>query len=163
MKRLVEKLHLTEITDLTHESIALHEMVTASSEDPGESIEKMSMLLKRIKDFVQTESPFAGSPPGESSALPSCTGQVTSVKSLKNGAIPDDFRCPISLELMKDPVIVSTGQVFIACSMLCYSDHIANIRFTEKIFFFIDIRAFMYCKMVRSRAPHVSQDATKPD
>lgn len=112
MKRLVEKLHLTEITDLTHESIALHEMVTTSSEDPGESIEKMSMLLKRIKDFVQTESPFAGSPPGESSALPSCTGQVTSVKSLKNGAIPDDFRCPISLELMKDPVIVSTGQTY---------------------------------------------------
>lgn len=25
--------------------------------------------------------------------------------------IPDDFRCPISLELMKDPVIVATGQV----------------------------------------------------
>ncbi|RRT47898.1 hypothetical protein B296_00037344 [Ensete ventricosum] len=25
--------------------------------------------------------------------------------------IPEDFRCPISLELMKDPVIVSTGQV----------------------------------------------------
>ncbi|GJQ91394.1 U-box domain-containing protein 13-like protein isoform X1 [Tanacetum coccineum] len=112
MKRLVEKLHLTEITDLTHESIALHEMVTASSEDPGDSIEKMSMLLKRIKDFVQTESPFAGSPPGVTSALPSCTGQVTSVKSLKNGTIPDDFRCPISLELMKDPVIVSTGQTY---------------------------------------------------
>lgn len=26
-------------------------------------------------------------------------------------AIPDDFRCPISLELMRDPVIVATGQV----------------------------------------------------
>lgn len=25
--------------------------------------------------------------------------------------IPDDFRCPISLELLKDPVIVATGQV----------------------------------------------------
>jgi hypothetical protein len=28
--------------------------------------------------------------------------------------IPDEFRCPISLELMKDPVIVSTGQVAIS-------------------------------------------------
>lgn len=27
-------------------------------------------------------------------------------------AIPDDFRCPISLELMRDPVIVSTGQTY---------------------------------------------------
>lgn len=111
MKRLVEKLHLTEITDLTHESIALHEMVSASCGDPDESIEKMSMVLKQIKDFVQTESPFAGSPPGETSTLPSCAGQGTLVKNVKNGAIPDDFRCPISLELMKDPVIVSTGQV----------------------------------------------------
>ncbi|XP_076898904.1 U-box domain-containing protein 13-like [Bidens hawaiensis] len=112
LKRLVEKLHLTEITDLTHESIALHEMVTASSGDPGESIEKMSLVLKQIKDFVQTESSFAGSPPGETSALPSCTGQGTSVKSQTNGPIPDDFRCPISLELMQDPVIVSTGQTY---------------------------------------------------
>ncbi|KAI3772347.1 hypothetical protein L6452_03531 [Arctium lappa] len=112
LRRLVEKLQLTEITNLTHESIAMHEMVTASSGDPGENIEKMSMLLKRIKDFVQTESPYVGSPPGESSALPSCTGQGTLVKSSKNNVIPDDFRCPISLELMKDPVIVSTGQTY---------------------------------------------------
>ncbi|KAJ9548357.1 hypothetical protein OSB04_020900 [Centaurea solstitialis] len=112
LRRLVEKLQLTEITNLTHESIALHEMVTASSGDPGESIEKMSMLLKRIKDFVQTESPSVGSPPGESSALPSCADQGTLVKSPKNSVIPDDFRCPISLELMKDPVIVSTGQTY---------------------------------------------------
>ncbi|KAL6847342.1 hypothetical protein ACP4OV_023195 [Aristida adscensionis] len=27
-------------------------------------------------------------------------------------AVPDEFRCPISLELMRDPVIVSTGQTF---------------------------------------------------
>ena len=26
--------------------------------------------------------------------------------------IPDDFLCPISLELMRDPVIVATGQVY---------------------------------------------------
>ncbi|KAI3811597.1 hypothetical protein L1987_21323 [Smallanthus sonchifolius] len=50
--------------------------------------------------------------PGETSALPSCTGQGTLVKNLKTGAIPNDFRCPISLELMKDPVIVSTGQTY---------------------------------------------------
>ncbi|KAF5207521.1 Ring-type e3 ubiquitin transferase [Thalictrum thalictroides] len=27
-------------------------------------------------------------------------------------SIPDDFRCPISLELMRDPVIVATGQTY---------------------------------------------------
>lgn len=33
------------------------------------------------------------------------------VKSSDGVSIPDDFLCPISLEIMRDPVIVSTGQV----------------------------------------------------
>ncbi|KAK4775423.1 hypothetical protein SAY87_023384 [Trapa incisa] len=33
-------------------------------------------------------------------------------------AIPKDFCCPISLDLMKDPVITSTGQTFDRCSIL---------------------------------------------
>lgn len=104
LNRLAEKLHLTEITDLTHESIALHEMVAITG-DPEETVEKMSLLLKRIKDFIQTEPPQV-----ETSHLPSTPGTV--VKNIKNSIIPDDFRCPISLELMKDPVIVSTGQTY---------------------------------------------------
>ncbi|XP_076916386.1 U-box domain-containing protein 13-like [Bidens hawaiensis] len=113
LKRLTEKLQLTRINDLTHESITLHEMVTASDGDPGENIEKMSMLLKLIKDFVQTDNnPSADSPPGETSTPSNSNNQETSSKSYKNIIIPDDFRCPISLELMKDPVIVSTGQTY---------------------------------------------------
>ncbi|KAD6119845.1 hypothetical protein E3N88_11116 [Mikania micrantha] len=112
LKRLIEKLQLTRIDDLTHESIILHEMVTASDGDPGENIEKMSMLLKIFKDFVQTDNPNGDSPPGETSAPPISNNHETSSKSYKNAIIPDDFRCPISLELMKDPVIVSTGQTY---------------------------------------------------
>nr|GEV30421.1 U-box domain-containing protein 11-like [Tanacetum cinerariifolium] len=33
-------------------------------------------------------------------------------KKVGSPVIPDDFLCPISLELMKDPVIVSTGQTY---------------------------------------------------
>lgn len=33
------------------------------------------------------------------------------VKKPESVTMPEDFRCPISLELMRDPVIVSTGQV----------------------------------------------------
>lgn len=32
-------------------------------------------------------------------------------KKLKSPVIPNDYLCPISLELMRDPVIVATGQV----------------------------------------------------
>uniref|UniRef100_A0A6N2K522 RING-type E3 ubiquitin transferase n=1 Tax=Salix viminalis TaxID=40686 RepID=A0A6N2K522_SALVM len=112
LRRLSEKLQLMGIADLTQESLALHEMVTATGGDPGENIEKMSMLLKKIKDFVQTENPNLDAPAKEKNVLPSGSGQAFADGSHKTPAIPDDFRCPISLELMKDPVIVSTGQTY---------------------------------------------------
>ena len=99
------------IADLTQESLALHEMVAATGGDPGENIEKMSMLLKKIKDFVQTENPNLDAPAREKNLPPSGSGQAFADGSHKTPVIPDDFRCPISLELMNDPVIVSTGQV----------------------------------------------------
>ncbi|KAI7736523.1 hypothetical protein M8C21_003523 [Ambrosia artemisiifolia] len=37
---------------------------------------------------------------------------VNSVEETKKPVIPDDFLCPISLELIRDPVIVSTGQTY---------------------------------------------------
>ncbi|KAJ0981306.1 hypothetical protein J5N97_009561 [Dioscorea zingiberensis] len=42
------------------------------------------------------------------------TGPSDPCKVLKSDtiAVPEDFRCPISLELMRDPVIVSTGQTY---------------------------------------------------
>ncbi|KAM7280489.1 hypothetical protein ACFE04_007623 [Oxalis oulophora] len=112
LRRLAEKLHLMGITDLTQESLALHEMVTCSGGDPGESIEKMSMLLKKIKDFVQTENPNMEASVKERINFPSGSGQASTDGNHKAPVIPDDFRCPISLELMKDPVIVSTGQTY---------------------------------------------------
>ncbi|KAE8688884.1 U-box domain-containing protein 13 [Hibiscus syriacus] len=44
------------------------------------------------------------------SSYSSSSGQTTTDRNHKTPVIPDDFRCPIYLELMKDPVIVSTGQ-----------------------------------------------------
>lgn len=104
LERLSEKLHLMTITDLTQESLALHEMVASGGgQDPGEHIEKMSMLLKKIKDFVQTQNPEMGPP--------IISNFVDSNGDRRPLTVPDEFRCPISLELMKDPVIVATGQV----------------------------------------------------
>ncbi|CAI0474887.1 unnamed protein product [Linum tenue] len=111
LRRLSEKLQLTGIDELTQESLALHEMVSATGGDPEEKIEKMSMLLKKIKDFVQTENPNMDAPGGKG-APPSGSGQASTDENHKVLVIPDDFRCPISLELMKDPVIVSTGQTY---------------------------------------------------
>jgi hypothetical protein len=78
----------------------------ASGGDPGAIVEKMSMLLKRIKDFVQTQDPEMGAQ--------ASTTDISPKDNSTCPVIPDDFRCPISLDLMKDPVIVATGQVLLS-------------------------------------------------
>ncbi|XP_073291732.1 U-box domain-containing protein 13-like [Primulina huaijiensis] len=112
LRRLVEKLQLDGISDLTQESIALHELVAETGGDPEESIEKMSMLLKKIKDFVLTVNPNIDSTATKKSVPASSSGKTLTDGDQTNLVIPDDFRCPISLELMRDPVIVSTGQTY---------------------------------------------------
>ncbi|KAJ6720236.1 U-BOX DOMAIN-CONTAINING PROTEIN 14 [Salix viminalis] len=101
LKRLSEKLHLQTIDDLKKESLAFHELVIASGEDPGEWFKKMSSLFKKFKDYVQMANPEAN-----------CSGAEKAMIKHRSPVIPDDFRCPISLELMKDPVIISTGQTY---------------------------------------------------
>ncbi|KAI3930115.1 hypothetical protein MKX01_036636 [Papaver californicum] len=101
LKRLSEKLQLKSINDLKKESLALHEMVISSGGDTGDWLEEMSVLLKKLKDSVLAENTGAETSENEKVFMRS-----------RSPVIPDDFRCPISLELMKDPVIVSTGQTY---------------------------------------------------
>ncbi|MCH84216.1 U-box domain-containing protein 14-like, partial [Trifolium medium] len=93
-----EKLHLRTINDLKKESSELHELVITRYGEPGDRFEAVSLLTK-LKDCVLTENP----------EVASYESEQVSIKH-RSPVIPDDFRCPISLELMKDPVIVSTGQ-----------------------------------------------------
>ncbi|KAI3799690.1 hypothetical protein L1987_34989 [Smallanthus sonchifolius] len=101
MKRLSEKLHLTTVNDLKRESIAIHDMVISTDGYPEDCIEMMSFLLMEIKDCVTMGNPEVDMGEAENSVM-----------RHRSPVIPDDFRCPISLELMKDPVIVSTGQTY---------------------------------------------------
>ncbi|KAK6775193.1 hypothetical protein RDI58_026194 [Solanum bulbocastanum] len=100
-KRLSEKLHLRTINDLKKESLAIHDMVISSGGDPEEYFETIAYLLRKLKDCAMTENP----------ELDALEGDKSLIKH-RSPVIPDDFRCPISLELMKDPVIVSTGQTY---------------------------------------------------
>uniref|UniRef100_A0A5B7AYL7 U-box domain-containing protein 12 n=1 Tax=Davidia involucrata TaxID=16924 RepID=A0A5B7AYL7_DAVIN len=112
LRTLCEKLEVMSVEDLKEESLALHEMVVASGRDEEESTEKMSMLLKKFEDFLQAENPNISI-----SACENCSGSDQACTDLspnspKSPVVPDDFRCPISLELMKDPVIICTGQTY---------------------------------------------------
>lgn len=98
--RLSEKLCLTTVNDLKKESLVIHDMVISTGGYPEDRFAMMSFLLKKIKDCVMLGNPEDDISEGEKSVM-----------RHRSPVIPDDFRCPISLELMKDPVIVSTGQV----------------------------------------------------
>lgn len=100
LMRLSQNLHLLTMDDLRKESRAFHEMVITSSSDLGDSFEMMSSLFKKLNDYLLTVNPEVDMSAVDKSMI-----------KHRSPVIPDDFRCPISLELMKDPVIVSTGQV----------------------------------------------------
>ncbi|XP_037493019.1 U-box domain-containing protein 14 [Jatropha curcas] len=76
-------------------------MIISSNGDLGEWLQKMSSILMNLKDYVEMGNPEADNSEAEKSSF-----------KHRSPVIPDDFRCPISLELMKDPVIVSTGQTY---------------------------------------------------
>lgn len=101
LRRLSETLHLHTMDDLRKESRAFHEMVITSGSDLGDSFMMMSSLFKKLNDYLLTVSP----------EVEMCDVKRGMIKH-RSPVIPDDFRCPISLELMKDPVIVSTGQTY---------------------------------------------------
>ncbi|KAK4480349.1 hypothetical protein RD792_013420 [Penstemon davidsonii] len=104
-KRLSEKLHLRTINDIKQESVAIHNMVISCGGVPDgiseEYFETVSYLLRKLKDCVMMGN----------QDLDVSETEKGSIKH-RSPVIPDDFRCPISLELMKDPVIVSTGQTY---------------------------------------------------
>ncbi|XP_064966274.1 protein spotted leaf 11-like [Musa acuminata AAA Group] len=104
LRRLAEMLQLTTIADLKQESLALNELLGDDDRDLGEAIKKMSVVLKKIEDYMQTQNPDI--------CIPASAKVFTCDEMAKAPVVPDDFRCPISLELMRDPVIVSTGQTY---------------------------------------------------
>lgn len=107
---LCEKLMFMEVEDIKQESLALQEMASSIDEDLEESVKKMSILLKKFENYVQAEY-CNTNPDASKSCCLHCSDQGHHDQCSQSPVIPDDFRCPISLELMKDPVIICTGQV----------------------------------------------------
>ncbi|XP_028095913.1 U-box domain-containing protein 13-like isoform X2 [Camellia sinensis] len=108
-RTLCEKLELMTIEQLKEESLALDEMVMSCGWDVVQTREKMLMVMKKFEDCVRAEHPNISIPVCENW---SGSDQTHTIQSPKSPFVPDDFRCPISLELMKDPVIICTGQTY---------------------------------------------------
>ncbi|GAB2276798.1 hypothetical protein Dimus_011513 [Dionaea muscipula] len=103
LRRLSENLQLRTIDDLRKESLAFHEMVIVTGGVMDDNFEMMTSLLRKLNDYLCTVDSETH------------TGDVNVQQDLvkyRSPIIPDEFRCPMSLELMMDPVIISTGQTY---------------------------------------------------
>ncbi|GER48799.1 U-box domain-containing protein [Striga asiatica] len=89
--RLIKSLHVDDISNIDHdvsmkmEGLALvNHVLDEVCENKENVIRNNSLSCKNVEENKKSDSVV----------------------------IPDDFRCPISLELMRDPVIVATGQTY---------------------------------------------------
>ncbi|EFJ30092.1 hypothetical protein SELMODRAFT_231208 [Selaginella moellendorffii] len=92
LERLAGKLRLRTMSELQQESQALQAMFAGTKRD--ENIDKVYALLGKLQELALSKNPEAAM----------------------------DFQCPISLELMKDPVIVATGQTYERASIQKWLD-----------------------------------------
>jgi hypothetical protein len=101
LDRLASKLELQTLVDLRAETVAIKKLINERNGQQAESTRQIVELLNKFKAIAGID---------EKNVL---GGEVFVTKSLDKCPslmIPDDFLCPITLEIMTDPVIVASGQ-----------------------------------------------------
>ena len=99
IERLASKLELHTIADLKEETAAIRKLLNRRRQN-SESLQQIADLLGKFKEVAGIDEAFLLESPG-SKSLPRCPSSL----------IPHEFLCPITLEIMTDPVIVASGQV----------------------------------------------------
>lgn len=107
---ICEKLQFVSVEDIKQESLALHKMIVDGGGCFDKSTQGLSTVLKKIEDFLLKESENIAVL--SSVDLPPHIDEPCVKLNCQLPVMPEEFRCPISLELMKDPVIISTGQTY---------------------------------------------------
>ncbi|XP_022895384.1 U-box domain-containing protein 15-like [Olea europaea var. sylvestris] len=102
IERLANKLSLHTAEELEIESLAIKKVKERRGCHTAESIQQMIDLLNKFKRLAGV----AENDLMDGSEIPKTLAKCASI------TIPDEFLCPITLEIMKDPVIVATGQTY---------------------------------------------------
>ncbi|XP_076942236.1 U-box domain-containing protein 15-like [Bidens hawaiensis] len=106
LERLAKKLDLYSIGDLEIETVAVKKLVkergTTKHVESTEHIVDLLKKFKKVAGFDETD----GNKVLEDSPSLRCLDRCLSL------LIPHEFLCPISLEIMTDPVIIATGQTY---------------------------------------------------
>ncbi|WOK99802.1 U-box domain-containing protein 15-like [Canna indica] len=102
LERLAKNLELQTLSNLRAETMAIKKLIKERNGQSAESTEVIVDLLNKFKKIAGIE---------DSTGL----GDVSLPKYLEKCPslmIPNDFLCPITLEIMMDPVIVASGQTY---------------------------------------------------
>ncbi|KAK4407236.1 U-box domain-containing protein 3 [Sesamum angolense] len=106
LMEIVESFNLGSSQELLSESIALENENQKDQDSNGkgdlDQISQTVDLMSHIRD---------------------CVVELGNFKSLNGIQIPSYFRCPLSLELMLDPVIVASGQTYERAAIQKWLDH----------------------------------------
>lgn len=100
LERLANKLELHTIADLKAETVALRKLKKQRG-GQNESIQQITDLLGKFKQIAGIDESVSLDGPISTRTLQRCQSSM----------VPNEFLCPITLEIMTDPVIVATGQV----------------------------------------------------
>ncbi|KAL1554521.1 U-box domain-containing protein 15 [Salvia divinorum] len=99
IERLAKKLELHTAAELATESVAVKKLVKAKGKNATHQVVE---LLEKFKQISGVD---------ENSVLDE-PALVRCLEKSKSLLIPHEFLCPISLEIMADPVIIATGQTY---------------------------------------------------
>ncbi|WOL20095.1 hypothetical protein Cni_G28897 [Canna indica] len=103
--------HIDDPVDDDHNLEDIAMLVAELHGNSNHGVEKITLnITERLNKVGTSDNYKSDVDDNNQSNLTSQT--VEEVKKPQPLEIPEDFRCPISLELMKDPVIVSTGQTY---------------------------------------------------
>lgn len=101
LERLAKKLELQTLPDLRAETMAIKKLIKERCGANTDSTQQIMDLLNKFKRVAGVEDSKGLSDVTLPKYLEKCPSLM----------IPNDFLCPVSLEIMSDPVIVATGQV----------------------------------------------------
>ncbi|KAJ9189425.1 hypothetical protein P3X46_000721 [Hevea brasiliensis] len=102
LERLANKLELLTIPDLKAETVAVRQLSIEKDVQNAESIWQIANLLGKLKQIAGVHEAIEFDGPISSKSL----------HRSRSLLIPHEFLCPITLEIMVDPVTVATGQTY---------------------------------------------------
>ncbi|XWS34513.1 hypothetical protein CRYUN_Cryun21dG0044700 [Craigia yunnanensis] len=97
---------------MNHEISAKLESIPANCGPQRHGADQVTKILKRVKSSSTSSEVCLSNEidsKGQENVITKGNEEIKKPDAL---VIPDDFLCPISLELMRDPVIVATGQTY---------------------------------------------------